>query len=117
MLHEREAEGCAVLRGDGAEGEMKWLAGDEDLAAAELSNQHLVAMCAEVTGGERQPPRCIEPKAMLEAIQQLAAWREDIDESLTGSVYFIFLSCVLLGVRDVQISADVLHIEWSIALR
>jgi len=88
----------------------------EDLAAAELADENVVAMAAEVSGCECETPGGVQERSVLEAVEELSAGGEDVDESPAGSVDFVMTGSILLGVGDVDVAADVLDVEGSVSL-
>jgi hypothetical protein len=51
-----------------------------------------------------------------QTLQQMTVRVEDIDEPRTAIGFLVRFLMALLGVRDVQLSAEVLDVEWRIAV-
>src|SRR5690348_10034508 len=84
---------------------------DVDHTRPEIPYQQIVAVDAEVSRRHRHTPRRIEPPSVLQTALEHSQRRIHIHVPKSGPFYGIVLLVVLLRERDVQITADVLHIE------
>src|SRR6266851_8813232 len=83
----------------------------QNLTAAELSDQHIMAMRAKVTRCQRKSPGSIEPRPSLQPVQQPSMRREDVDKAQPGAGLLIVLAGPLLREGNIQITSDVLNVE------
>ena len=72
-----------------------------------------MAVNTEVRRSLGQAPRCIEPPAVLEAIDEVSPRGVDVNVAEALARDFIFSVCILLRISDVEVAADVLDVEWS----
>src|SRR5258708_13152841 len=72
-----------------------------------------MAELTKFTWSECHSPGSVKPGARLQMGPAVSGWAEDIDKAQARAVYFIMLFRVLLGVGDVHVGADGLHVEGS----
>src|SRR6185503_18689419 len=72
-----------------------------------------MAELAEFAGSLSDAPWRVEPRAGLEMPQALSFRAEDVYESQSGAIDFVVFAGILLGIGDIEIGADCLHVEWS----
>src|SRR5260370_9176656 len=82
-----------------------------DPAATEIADEDGVAELAEIARGPHGAPGSVEPIAMLEVADVLAAWREQLDEAEASAADGVVPRGVLLGIGDEERSAVVLQVE------
>ena len=109
---------CMVARViQAAEETSRYRIENQDLAATKLTYKNIVAVNSKVAGGEGHTPRCIEPRSVLKPAKKPAVRGKYVYESQAGTIDFIMFFRILLGESDIEISANVLDVEGSIALR
>src|SRR4029077_6131293 len=86
---------------------------DGDLAAPCVSYQQVIAEEAEISRRQCHPPGCIQPRTVLQSLQQLAFGRELVDESEAWEIEVVVLRGVLLGIGHIEVPVDILHVEGS----
>src|SRR6185295_9297857 len=81
-------------------------------AVAEIADQQFAAELTERGRRHRNCPRRIQRTGRGESFLQCAVGLEDIDITVAVARNVVFPFVVLLGVSDVEISADVHDVEW-----
>src|SRR5258708_3192996 len=84
-----------------------------DPAATEIADEDGVAELAEIARGPHGAPGSVEPIAMLEVADVLAAWREQLDEAEAIAADGVVPRGVLLGIGDEERASNVLNVEGS----
>src|SRR5437773_3946082 len=84
-----------------------------DTAIAEVSGQQSATKLTEVRRSYGHAPRRIQCSLRSEPPYQHAAGIEHIDEPIPWSSHVIVHVGVLLGIGNVQLSPDILNVEWS----
>src|SRR5260370_4877667 len=80
-------------------------------AATEIADEDGIAELAKIARGPYGAPGSVEPIAMLEVADVLAAWREQLDEAEAIAADGVVPRGVLLGIGDEERAADVLNVE------
>ncbi len=88
---------------------------DVHRTVAEVADQDVAGKVAARDG--RHSPRSVQGAAGSELAQEDAFGIEDIDETEPRTRNVVLVPGVLLGVRDVQLAADILDVEGSKASR
>jgi hypothetical protein len=88
-----------------------------DHAVAEVADEKGIAEAAEAGRCLHEAPRGVERAAARQPVKQLTAPRVDVDEAEPGAGDLVRGGRILLGVRHVQLPADVLDVERREAVR
>src|SRR2546428_6430102 len=89
---------------------------DRDLPAPGIADQQVVAEKAEICRRQGYTPGRVQPRTVLQPLQQLAFGRELVHESKAREIEVVVLGGILLGIGHIQVPIDVLHVEGSKAL-
>src|ERR1700756_1478779 len=84
---------------------------NSDLPAACIADQQVVAEEAKVCRGKCHTPGRIQPRTVLQPLQQLTFRREFVHESEAREIEVIVLRSILFGIGHIQIPVDLLHVE------
>lgn len=84
---------------------------DGNLSATCISDQQMIAYEAEVRGCQRDAPWSVQPRAVLQSLQQLPLWREFVHKTLAWEVCVIVLAGILLRICYVETPIYLLHVE------
>src|SRR6516225_3684608 len=84
-----------------------------DLAAPGIADQQVVTEKAEVWRRKCHTPGRIQPRTVLQPLQELARRREFVHESEAREVEVVVLCGVLLSISHIQIPVDLLDVERS----
>src|SRR5215469_15018015 len=84
-----------------------------DLPAPGIADQEVVTEKAEVCRRKGHTPGRIQPRTVLQPLQQLALRREFVHESEAREVEVVVLCGVLLSISHIQIPVDLLDVERS----
>jgi hypothetical protein len=90
---------------------------NSDLPAAGIADKEAIAEEPEICRGQCHTPGRIQPRTVLQPLQQLALRREFVHESEARKIEVVVLGGVLLGIGHIQIPIDLLHVEWSKTVR
>src|SRR6516162_8264922 len=86
---------------------------NSDLPTSGIADQQVVTEKAEVWWRKCHTPGRIEPRTVLQPLQQLALRREFVHESEAREVEVVVLCGVLLSISHIQIPVDLLDVERS----
>src|SRR5207237_9507719 len=88
-----------------------------DAAVAEVADEQLPAEFTEGRGRESKAPGRIERPFRCDAPQEVSGHVEGVHESMALPCHVVVFSRVLLGVRHVDRSAQILNPEWCVTRR